>query len=613
MCGFVGYRNSTLTASSGKGVIKSMAEAIKHRGPDDESYFTDESLTLSFRRLSIIDIEHGKQPMIDSKNDRVLMFNGEIYNYKEIRSFLQEKGYLFLTESDTEILLHGYDYFREELLSHLRGMFAFVIWDRKTKKIFGARDQFGIKPLYYYHKDQNFLFGSEIKALLLHPGLEKEFNEEVLSEYLSMEYTTDETTFFKNIYKVLPGNYFIYDVETDHYDEKRYFSHSYALKEESFEESVNGIEKIVEDSVAAHLISDVEVGSFLSSGVDSSYVLKTASERQPIASFSVGYEEEKYSELSYSDAFSENIQVENTCSKISADDFMEAVPMVQYHMDEPLSNPSAVPLYYLAQMASKQVKVVLSGEGADELFGGYNQYLESIPYSKYEKIPKGVRKGIANFARKMPEMKGKRFFIRGALPLKDRYFRIDYVFSFNEREQLLKDKHLNKNHFFKTHHLFHQCDANDQIHQMMSFDFHTWLPYDILLKADRMSMAHSLELRVPLMDKEVMKVVNSLTKEKLVKSNETKVALREAAKRKIESHVADKPKLGFPSPLTDWIKKEPIKGKISAAFRSDFAKKYFDQLYLHQLLESHCTGKKTNMRKIWSIYSLVVWYDQYFA
>ncbi|SFH57514.1 asparagine synthase (glutamine-hydrolyzing) [Pisciglobus halotolerans] len=612
MCGFVGYCNTGFSESNNQRIIKEMADTIKHRGPDDESYYIDDSMVFGFRRLAIIDLEHGKQPMTDTITERVLQFNGEIYNYQEIRAFLEEKGYVFETESDTEVILRGYDYFGEKIVTQLRGMFAFVIWDKKANKLFGARDHFGIKPLYYYQADGEFVFGSEIKGLLPHPKLKKAFNETILADYLSMEYTTDQTTFFKDIYKVMPGHYFCYDLTNKEMSTTRYFDPVYPIQKQTREEETRKIEQAVEESVSAHLIADVEVGSFLSSGVDSSYILKTASEQQNIQSFSVGYEEEKFSELSYSTDFSDSIAVKNTSRKISADDFMNAIPNIQYHMDEPLSNPSAIPLYFVAQTASEKVKVVLSGEGADELFGGYNRYLDAIPYSKYDKTPRRIRVSLAKLAKKMPAMKGKRFLVRGALPIEERNFRIDYVFSFNERNQLLKNQQLNKDLHQETKKIFEKAPMKDEIHEMMYFDFHTWLPYDILLKADRMSMANSLELRVPFLDKEVMKVAATLPSKDLIQKNKTKVALRETANKKLAEHVANKPKLGFPSPLAEWIKREDIRADIQFAFHTDFAKTYFDQAYLDQLLEDHCAGKKANMRKIWSVYTLIVWYYQFF-
>jgi len=615
MCGFVGYSRPTgnLSEEREQEIIKSMADAIKHRGPDDEGFYIDDAVSLGFRRLSIIDLEHGKQPMKDPSSGNVLVFNGEIYNYKELRKVLIDKGYSFATDSDSEVILHGYHCYGEKILGHLRGMFAFVILDKQKGKLFGSRDHFGIKPFYYYKHNEQFIFGSEIKGLIKHPDFEKEFNELVLDNYLSMEYTADENTFFKNTYKLLPGHFFEYNLTSHVLDIRPYFNHSYHSASASGMSIEDQIEKAVEESVEAHLIADVEVGSFLSSGIDSSYILETAHEIQDIQSFSIGYKEEKYSELSYAQDFSKQIGVKNTSTNLSAKEYMDIVPKVQYHMDEPLSNPSAIPLYFLAKMASQHVKVVLSGEGADELFGGYNQYLESIAYSRYQKTPAAIRKVLADAAKKLPRIKGQRFLIRGAREIEDRDFRIDYVFSYKERKQLLRNPAMIKNQYKKNRKIFSGCNKEEQIYKMLYFDFHTWLPNDILLKADKMTMANSLELRVPFLDKKILRLASGLKPGQYVEKNRTKAALRKAANRKLPKSVSEKTKLGFPSPLAEWIRQEPFKSMILDAFHSEFARNYFNIDYLEALVEDHCLEKAANMRKIWSIYSLIIWYEQYFA
>ncbi len=609
MCGFVGYAINEQT--NNETIIKKMADQIVHRGPDDEEYFVDNSIALGFRRLSIIDLDHGRQPLFNEDETKVLVFNGEIYNYQEIREDLLAKGHIFRTQTDSEVLIHGYEEYGTALLEKLRGMYAFVIWDKSEQKIFGARDIFGIKPFFYYKNGKDFIFGSEIKGLIPNPHFNKQFNEDHLSDYLSFEYVPSNETLFENVYKLEPGHYF--EFKDGNLETHAYHSYKYAIdSSKSMDEYVQLITETFQDSVKMHEISDVEIGGFLSGGIDSSYVLHEVSKNSKIKTFSVGYEEAKYSELEDSTRFAEQIGLENTREVVSADDFFSATPKIQYHMDEPLSNPSAVPLYFLARKASEDVKVVLSGEGADELFGGYNQYKEPLIYEKYQKLPLFLRKFLAFIAEKLPEVKGRRFLIRGAKPLKDRFFRIDYIFTHQDRDKILKNKPLNKNSVSVTEKWFEESSHLDQLTQMQYLDLHTWLANDILVKADRMSMAHSLELRVPYLDKKMLDVALKLPSEYRVTKENTKVALRRAANKEIPERTANKKKLGFPSPLASWMKQDKYYDMIKAKFTSEAAGKYFEVSELVNMLEEHRTGREANMRKIWSIYCFIVWYEQYF-
>ena len=362
MCGFVGFTNTPVTADPAA-VVKAMADRIVHRGPDDADYYVDGDVSLGFRRLSIIDLEGGRQPILNEDGTKVLVFNGEIYNFQSLREDLLQKGHVFKTRTDSETILHGYEEYGKQVLQKLRGMFAFVIWDKEKKQLFGARDIFGIKPFYYYHKDGQFLFGSEIKSFLSHPGFVKELDEDRIPEYLSYEYIPDERTIFKNVYK-LPGSH-CFTYQDGKLEVERYYRIRYQIEDDkSLEYWEEQIQKEFTESVAMHQIADVEVGCFLSSGVDSSFVVKEISKgTEKVKTFSVGYEEEKYSELPYAQEFSRAVGVPNISNKVDADDFFEAMPTIQYMLDEPLPNPSEIPLYFLAQNARKYVKVVLSGEG----------------------------------------------------------------------------------------------------------------------------------------------------------------------------------------------------------------------------------------------------------
>lgn len=612
MCGFVGFVRRDGAGSDAEGLIREMADTIAHRGPDQDDYYVDPDVALGFHRLSIIDLGGGAQPLYNEDGSKVLVFNGEIYNYRELRADLVEKGHDFSTHTDSEVVLHGYEEYGPAILDRLRGMFAFLIWDSVAKELFGARDIFGIKPLYYYDAHGEFIVGSEIKSFLPHPGFRREVNEERLPEYLCFEYLPDRETMFRDVHKLLAGEYFLY--REGQLSRTKYFDFRYQIESgRSLQQWADEVADVFAESVAAHKISDVEVGCFLSSGVDSSYATYELSRIQSVRSFSVGYAEEQYSELSYAQDFSGHIGVENISTTISADDFFAATGTIQYHMDEPLPNPAAVPLYYLARSAAEHVKVVLSGEGADELFGGYNQYAEPLSYAPYQRLTSPrLRRRIAQRVASMPGFKGKRFLMRAAEPIESRFFRHEYNFTVDERADYLARPLPSKDPAQFTRPYFDRVQGHDDVTKMQYVDYYTWLLHDILLKADKMSMASSLELRVPFLDREVLKVALRLPPEARVGRRSTKVALREAALRRIPEKTAMKRKLGFPVPLNDWLRQEPYFSQVREAFTGDVAERFFVVPKIVALLDDHRAGAQ-NMKKIWTIYSFILWYDEFFV
>lgn len=434
MCGFIGFTNSIDNADS---VLGKMLDKIKHRGPDAEGRYTDSDVALGHRRLSIIDVsDAGNQPLYSEDGKLVLVFNGEIYNYQSIREELVKKGYRFSTQTDSEVLIYGYREYGEKLLNKLRGMFAFVIWDKEKKTIFGARDFFGIKPLYYAQMNGTFMFGSEIKSFLCHPDFKKELNTAALENYLSFQYSPCAETFFKNVYKLPPAHYFTY--HEGKLDIKRYWEIKFDADEKpDLDEWVNRISDTFHDSVKAHKIADVEVGSFLSSGVDSSYVAAIANVDK---TFTVGFgNEERYNEIGWAKEFSEAINIKNYSKVITPEEYWNVLPLIQYHMDEPLADPSAVALYFVCNLASRSLKVALSGEGADELFGGYNVYSEPGA-TFYDRLPLGFRKGVASVVSKLPAKRGLNFFVRKGRTVEERFIGNAYMFTPKERKELLKIK-----------------------------------------------------------------------------------------------------------------------------------------------------------------------------
>ena len=615
MCGITGFARAHHDAEEARRIVKAMADRIVYRGPDGEGYYVDDQVALGHRRLSIIDLEGGKQPMFNEDGSLAVIFNGEIYNFQSLRKELIAAGHTFSTRSDTEVLLHGYEQWGDGLPARLRGMFTFVLWDTRTRTLFGARDIFGIKPFYYYNVDGLFLFGSEIKSFLAHPDFKKELNEQRLPEYLSIEYIPNEETMFQNVYK-LPGAH-MFTWHAGRLDVRRYYDIRYHIDEApTLEEWEQRITDTFAESVAAHQIADVEVGCFLSSGVDSSFVVNEVAKGTPhVKSFSVGYTEEQYSELPYAQEFSKEIGVPNISNLVDADQFFEANRVIQWYLDEPMPNPAEVPLYFLAQNARKYVKVVLSGEGADELFGGYPMYCQAVHFMDYEKkVPAPLRRAAGAIAAKLPEFKGKHFLVRGAMQPWQRYMRANYVFaSPEERDRYLKKDYRSKRpeEYFKPY--FDKVAGLDEPTQLQWVDMHTWMLYDILLKADRMSMANSLELRVPFLDREMLELALSIPQRYRSGKEQTKIALRGAALKQLPDSVAKRKKLGFPVPLNDWLRQDKYAAMVREKFTGPVAEQFFNTAELCRLLDDHVAGRAKNMTKIWSFYSFILWYELYFV
>ena len=611
MCGYVGFTslktsNRTNDASS---VIENMMETIKHRGPDSSGKYVDDDIALGFRRLSIIDLAQGSQPLYNEDSTLVLVFNGEIYNYRELRQELIAHGHSFRTETDSEVLLHGFEEWSEKMLDRLRGMFSFVIWNTKTKELFGARDFFGIKPLYYAKMGDTFMFGSKIKSFIPHPAFVMELNETALENYLTFQYSPTNETFFKNVYKLPAAHCFRY--KNGKMTVKRYWEIKFdADNTPGLDDWVNKITQTFNDSVSAHKIADVEVGSFLSSGVDSSFVAAVANVDK---TFTVGFgEDERYNEIGYAKEFSKYIGKENISKIITPDEYWSCFPKIQYHMDEPLADPAAVALYFVCRLASEKVKVVLSGEGADEIFGGYNIYKEPDDMAFYNRIPKPIRKAIGHFAQQFPAKRGLNFLIRRSKDLEERFIGNAYIFSEKERKELLKIHTSAPDAAEITKPFYEKVKDKDSVTKMQYLDLHLWMTGDILLKADKMSMANSLELRVPFLDKEVMKLAERIpTKYRVTKEN-TKYAMRIAALKACPPQTANKKKLGFPVPIRVWLREEKYYSIVKAAFTSQTAQKYFNTDKLVSLLDDHREGKYDYSRKIWTVYSFLVWHAQYF-
>lgn len=608
MCGFAGYIHTEKEMNHAE-IIKDMCDRIAHRGPDDADYYVDDGISLGFRRLSIIDLDGGRQPIYNEDKNLVLLFNGEIYNYQELREELINAGHKFYTNTDSETLVHGYEEWGTGLPKKLRGMYAFVIWNRKEKELFGCRDNFGIKPFYFAQMGNSFMFGSEIKSFLAHPDFKKELNERQLENYLSFQYSPGEETFFKNVYKLTPAHYFIY--KNGEMKKVRYWLPDFNAEEDkSLDYWTDTIEKAFDNSVEAHKIADVEVGSFLSSGVDSSYVACSANVDK---TFTVGFDNgEKYNEISYAKELSELIPVKNISRVITPDDFWGNFSKIQYHMDEPLADPSAVALYFVCNTAAKHLKVALSGEGADELFGGYNIYHEPLDLTAYDKLPFGLRRVLGKAASHLPQVHGINYIVRRGKTLEERFIGNAYMFTENERKKLLKIKTDAKSPAAMVKPYYDMVKDKDSVTKMQFLDINMWMVGDILLKADKMSMANSLEVRVPFLDREIMKVAQRIPLKYRVNGTTTKYAMRTAAARRMPEKWSTKKKLGFPVPTREWLKQDKYYNIIKDAFTDETAKKFFNTDLLVKLLDEHKALKKDNSRKVWTVYTFLVWYKRFF-
>lgn len=613
MCGIVGFINHADIEQKNK-TIKEMMDTIIHRGPNSSGQHVDEGAALGFRRLSIIDLEGGTQPIYNEDGKLVITFNGEIYNYQAIREDLIAKGHVFTTHADTEVLLHGYEEYGVELLQKIRGMFAFVIWDAEKQELFGARDHFGIKPLYYTQMNGTFMYGSEIKSFLKHPDFVKELNKEALKPYMTFQYSALDETFFKNVYRIKEGHYFIYK------DGKLTIEQYWDVKEKetnlTLEETVDLIDETVVESINAHRIADVEVGAFLSSGVDSSYVTSVL---RPEHSYSIGFGDKTYNESVEAKKLTDMIGLNNTARVVTGEEAFEYFPIIQYHLDEPDSNPSCVPLYFLAELASRDVRVVLSGEGADELFAGYQAYgmnshskVVKVVAEGLKKLPKGMRYKLAK------GFKGKTF--HGALhlytslaPAEEFFIGQAKVFEESEAVDILQPTYQGSpsvKEIVDVH--YQKVQDMSEIKKMQYLDMHQWMPKDILLKADKLSMASSLELRVPLLDKELMKVSEQVPTKYLINSKNTKYAFRQAAARHLPEEWYNREKLGFPVPIKDWLREEKYYKLVRDLFEQDFVSEFFQQDAILKMLDDNYTGKNDARRKIWTIFTFLTWYDVYF-
>lgn len=607
MCGFIGVVKKNINVTTD---IHQLRDIITHRGPDDGSVYEDNYVQFGFRRLSIIDLENGRQPLSYENERYWIIFNGEIYNYIELRNDLITKGYTFETASDTEVIVALYSDKGVDVVKDLRGMFGFVIWNKATKEIFAARDHFGIKPFYYFENEDALYCASEMKSILVE--IEKTtVDESSLQHYLTYQFTPEPKTIVNKISKLEPGHYLVKKLG-ENTEIVPYWRPSFSPTQSDLNSAIKKIQDTLRDSVNVHMRSDVPVGSFLSGGIDSSAIVALAKEINPsIKTFTVGFEREGYSEQDVARETAEKLDVENISYTISPEEFIQELPKIIWHMDEPVADPAAIPLYFVAREARKHVKVVLSGEGADELFGGYNIYREPSSLRGFSYVPSKAKDVLKVLAQHLPDgVKGKSFIERGCTSIEDRYIGNAKMFTEFEKRLLLKQYKEDTSFTNITKPLYDVINKYDDVTKMQYIDMHTWLRGDILVKADRMTMANSLELRVPFLDKEVFRVAASLESSLKFAQGTTKFALREAMKGIVPDHVLHRRKLGFPVPIRVWLKNELYDWSRTIITTSQ-TDHLFNKHYLLTLLEDHCSGKLDYSRKLWTVLTFMVWHQIY--
>ncbi|KAA8780553.1 asparagine synthase (glutamine-hydrolyzing) [Lactobacillus crispatus] len=623
MCGIVAFYDPKINEK--QAVIGKMMAAIKHRGPNSDGYYTNDEVALGFRRLSIIDLRGGSQPIYNEDKTRAIIFNGEIYNFKPLREELIKAGHVFSTKADTEVLLHGYEEWgMDGLLKRVRGMFAFLIWDDNNKTLYGARDFFGIKPMYYSNQNGHLLVGSELKSFLEFPKFKRELNVEAVKPYLMNQYNDLEETFFKGVYRFPAGHWFEY--KDGEMKTHQYWDAEYKENNLSFEETLQKINEDLKETVDLYRNADVKVGAFLSEGIDSSYLTSLLN---PDDVFSVSFDDSTYDEASKAKALADINHWKFFSDKVDADEAMRDFPEMQYHMDEPDANPSIIPLWYLCKLARKHVTVALSGEGADELFAGYVNYgmhthndIIKVFTSELKKLPEKKRVKLAHKIKRMPNFPGKVHMYTNLAEPSEFYvgqsviYDMDYptIFTSKDANSILQPTYRNKltvNGIYQKD--FKKVKGIDNVKQMQYIDLHHFMLNDIEQKADKISMAHSLEVRVPYLDKKIAELANSIPTKYLVNRHDTKYALRKASEKVLPDEWAKRPKLGFPTPIKQWLKEPRFYKQVHALFEEEFVNDIFDQKKIIKLLDDNYEGDGSHRRQIWTIYTFLVWYKLFFV
>lgn len=623
MCGIVGILNNDPNHPVSRDLIVDMCTVIKHRGPDDEGVLVDRNVGIGMRRLSVIDVEGGKQPQQNEDGSIHIVFNGEIYNYPELRKKCQDSGHTFGTHSDTETIVHLYEDKAQDCVAPLNGMFAFAVFDSRSRKVTLARDRLGIKPLYYADTGKSLVFGSEIKSILVNPEVSRDIDPVALDQYLTYKYIPEPRTIFKQVRKLSPGHVLTWQdakVEIQPYWKLSYTEQGGRSEGELAEELFHRLQQAVQ----MQMISEVPLGALLSGGIDSSAIVGLMSKvsDQPVNTFSIGFEERSYSELEHARTIARTFNTEHR-ELVVQPDVQDLFDRVVGHFDEPFADSSAIPTYLVSQLAREHVTVALSGTGADELFAGYERYW-AIPLSRaYGRIPPPIRSAVSYASQKVPTghekksltLRARRFTESANSPLLSRHRQVVGLFSPFDRSQLYTSEWSDRIQREEEDPLlarFNASDARSNLNRLLDVDTGTLLPGDYLVKDDRMSMAVSLELRVPFLDHTLVEFAATLPPDLKLKRLTTKYLLKKSTEKLLPKHILRRPKHGFEIPIARWIGedlKEPVQDLLLSKRATE--RGIFHRHQINDLLKTHASGQDNLSRQIWSLMALEVWFRRY--
>jgi len=625
MCGICGVLYKDRSRQASEEIVVSMCSTIVHRGPDDEGYIVSGNVGLGMRRLSIIDLSTGHQPILNEDGSKAIVFNGEIYNHNDLRYELESKGHIFKTKSDTEAILHGYEEWGADVCSKLNGMFAFAIWDRKRESLFLARDRMGIKPFYVYEDREKIVFGSEIKSILRHPDIDRDIDLQALDNFLAFEYIPAPRSIFRKIRKIKPAHWMKY--ENGKMSEKRYWQVVPHEKNMTLQQAEEKLSFLLSDSVKLRLLSDVPLGAFLSGGLDSSILvsLMAKASREQVKTFSIGFKESSYNELNYARAVAKKYNTEHH-EFIIQPDALDLTEKLIKQLDEPFGDFSIFPTYLVSKMAREYVTVSLSGDGGDELFGGYDTYrAHMFAHSFYSKIPDFVKKGfILPAANALPPTKKKKGavnsfkrFVEGTLLPEYLYHARWMVFlSEKERRKLLSDEILSELSKTDRYDFIRKFNCSsmdiDDVTRTGFIDLNTYLIDNILVKVDRMSMASSLEARVPYLDHRVVEFAFSLPPQFKMDRLSTKVILKKTFRDNLPDEIKNRGKQGFSIPIKNWIRKDLKEMMTGLLDKTKLNQQgFFKTDFVEKMMREHIQGRANHSHKLWALMVFEQWYDIY--
>ena len=619
MCGLLGMLSANGDVERFVPALDEALPCMYHRGPDAAGTWHDDYAAFGFNRLAIIDIEHSHQPLrwgpADQPDRYALTFNGEIYNYIELREELKAEGYTFNTEGDGEVIVVGYHHWGDRVVDHLRGMFGFVIWDTATTTMFAARDHFGIKPLYYATTDAGTVFASEMKCILaMAPaiGLDLTLDKRAIQHYINLQYVPEPESLHRAIRRLESGCTVTLK-PGDSVQAQRFFAPKFPVQsvpKDQEQDLFDRIAQALDDSVRKHMRADVTVGSFLSGGIDSTAIAALAKRYNPdLLTFTTGFEREGYSEIDVAAESAEAIGAKHITKVVTPEEYAEAIPKIMWYLDNPVADPSLVPLYFIAAEARKHVKVVLSGEGADELFGGYTIYKEPLSLAPFDKVPAPLRQGLGRLSRILPDgIKGKSLLERGSQTLEERYYGNARSFNLEQIQRIAPWAHEQWSHRDVTAPIYAQSRQLDPVARMQHLDLFTWMRGDILVKADKMTMANSLELRVPFLDKEVFAVAETIPHHLKISHGTTKYALRRALEQIVPGHVLHRKKLGFPVPMRHWLAGDELHGWARHTILESMTEDIFNKKQVLAMLNEHRDGSADHSRRLWTVLSFMIWH-----